>query len=87
MLMSGYAARTISAHSARVKDKEVNMENHNTLTDRRDFLKKTIQGAGLAFAVPAILSSLGSGVLHAQASGPAGGAAGMPYGTDDGRSM
>jgi hypothetical protein len=61
--------------------------NHNGLTDRRDFLKKTIQGAGLAFAAPAILSSLGSGVLHAQASGPAAAVAGRPYGTDDGRGM
>lgn len=63
------------------------MGNHNGLTDRRDFLKKTIQGAGLAFAAPAILSSLGSGVLHAQASGPAAAVAGRPYGTDDGRGM
>jgi hypothetical protein len=51
------------------------------LTDRRNFLKRTIQGAGLAFAAPAILSSLGSSALHAQASGPAA-TAGAPYGND-----
>lgn len=57
---------------------------YNRLTDRRVFLKRTIQGAGLAFAAPAILSSLGSGALQAQTSGPggtAGGAVGAPYGT------
>ena len=63
------------------------MENHNSLTDRRDFLKKTIAGAGLAFAAPTILSSLGSGALHAQASGPVGTAAGRPYGSNDGHTM
>ncbi len=63
------------------------MEIHNSLTDRRAFLKKTIAGAGLAFAAPAILSSLGSGALHAQASGPAGATAGRPYGNNDGRGM
>lgn len=61
---------------------------HNALTDRRVFLKRAIQGAGLAFAAPAILSSLGSGALQAQASGGGAGAvAGNPYGTNDGRSM
>lgn len=57
--------------------------DHNSLTDRRVFLKRTIQGAGLAFAAPAILSSLGSGALQAQTSGPNGagaGVAGAPYG-------
>jgi hypothetical protein len=55
--------------------------DHNSLTDRRVFLKRTIQGAGLAFAAPAILSSLGSSALQAQTSGPAGAAAaGAPYG-------
>ena len=57
--------------------------DHNSLTDRRVFLKRTIQGAGLAFAAPAILSSLGSSALQAQTSGPAAGgasAAGAPYG-------
>lgn len=62
------------------------MENHGSLTDRRVFLKRTIQGAGLAFAAPTILSSLGSSALHAQASGPAG-SGGRPYGTDDGRAL
>jgi hypothetical protein len=53
----------------------------NSLTDRRVFLKRTIQGAGLAFAVPTILSSLGTGALQAQTSGPAGAAAaGGTYG-------
>jgi len=63
------------------------MGNFNSLSDRRTFLKRTIQGAGLAFAAPTILSSLGSGALHAQASGPggAGGAiTGRPYGSDGG---
>jgi hypothetical protein len=54
--------------------------DHNSMTDRRVFLKRTIQGAGLAFAAPAILSSLGSGELQAQTSGPNGAAAaGAPY--------
>ena len=62
------------------------------LTDRRIFLKRTIQGAGLAFAAPTILSSLGAGALQAQASGAGGGgsagaAVGNPYGTDDGRPL
>jgi hypothetical protein len=61
------------------------MGNFNSLSDRRDFLKKTVAGAGLAFAAPAILSSLGSGALHAQASGPQVEA--RPYGNNDGRSM
>lgn len=60
------------------------MGNYNSLTDRRTFLKRTIQGAGLAFAAPAILSSLGSGALHAQASGPSAAAAGRAYGSDGG---
>jgi hypothetical protein len=61
------------------------MGNHSSLTDRRDFLKRAIQGAGLAFAAPAILSSLGSSALHAQASGPGGtGVTGRPYGSDGG---
>lgn len=58
----------------------------NSLSDRRIFLKKTIVGAGLAFAVPTILSSLGSGALQAQASG-VGAVAGNPYGTNDGHHM
>jgi len=58
---------------------------HDSLTDRRSFLKKTIAGAGLVFAAPTILSSLGSGALHAQASGPTGAISGNPYGTNDGR--
>jgi hypothetical protein len=63
--------------------------NHDALTDRRVFLKRAVQGAGLAFAAPTILSSLGSGALQAQASGggTAGAIAGNPYGTNDGRSM
>jgi len=60
------------------------MEN---LSDRREFLKKTACGAGLAFVAPAVLSSLGSGALHAQASGPAGATAGRPYGNNDGRAL
>ena len=60
------------------------MGNHSSLTDRRDFLKRAIQGAGLAFAAPAILSSLGSSALHAQASGPGTGVTGRPYGSDGG---
>jgi hypothetical protein len=61
------------------------MSIHNSLTDRRVFLKRAIQGAGLAFAAPTILSSLGSSALHAQASGPAAAAtAGRPYGSDGG---
>ena len=56
----------------------------NNLSDRRVFLKRTIQGAGLAFAAPAILSSLGPRALQAQASGPAGAAAGAAYGNDGG---
>jgi hypothetical protein len=58
----------------------------NSLTDRRLFLKRSIQGAGLAFAVPTVLSSLGSRALQAQASGPVG-AAGNPYGPNDGHRM
>ncbi|HKV06878.1 MAG TPA: hypothetical protein VJ725_01985 [Thermoanaerobaculia bacterium] len=55
----------------------------NNLTDRRVFLKRTIQGAGLAFAAPTILSSLGSRALQAQASGPAAPASsGAAYGND-----
>jgi hypothetical protein len=60
------------------------MSIHNSLTDRRVFLKRAIQGAGLAFAAPAILSSLGSSALQAQASGPAAATAGRPYGSDGG---
>lgn len=56
----------------------------NNLTDRRVFLKRTIQGAGLAFAAPTILSSLGTRALQAQASGPNGGTAGAAYGNDGG---
>jgi hypothetical protein len=59
------------------------MINHDALTDRRIFLKRAIQGAGLAFAAPTILSSLGSSALQAQASGPAA-VAGRPYGSDGG---
>ncbi|HKI06210.1 MAG TPA: hypothetical protein VKK31_29805 [Thermoanaerobaculia bacterium] len=58
--------------------------DHNSMTDRRVFLKRAIQGAGLAFAAPTILSSLGSSALHAQASGPSGAATGRPYGSDGG---
>lgn len=58
--------------------------DHSSLSDRRAFLKRTIMGAGLAFAVPTVLSSLGSGALHAQTSGPAGASAGRPYGNDGG---
>jgi len=58
-----------------------------SLTDRRIFLKRTIQGAGIAFAAPVILSSLGSGALQAQASGGAGAVTGAPYGTNDGRPL
>jgi hypothetical protein len=57
--------------------------DQDSLTDRRYFLKKTIAGAGLVFAAPTILSSLGSGALQAQASGPVG-ATGNPYGNNDG---
>lgn len=59
---------------------------NSSLTDRRVFIKRAIQGAGLAFAAPTILSSLGSGALNAQAS-PGGGAApasGLAYGNDGG---
>lgn len=56
----------------------------NSLTDRRKFIKRAVQGAGLAFAAPAILSSLGSSALQAQASGPSAGAAGAAYGNDGG---
>lgn len=59
----------------------------SNLTDRRVFLKRTIQGAGLAFAAPTILSSLGSGALHAQASGPQSAIAGRPYGNGDGTAL
>lgn len=59
------------------------MGNQSSLTDRRVFLKRAIQGAGLAFAAPTILSSLGSSALHAQASGP-GATTGAPYGSDGG---
>ena len=58
------------------------MGNNSSLTDRRVFIKRAIQGAGLAFAAPAILSSVGSGALQAQASGA--GAAGAAYGNDGG---
>jgi hypothetical protein len=62
--------------------------DQSSLTGRREFLKRTIQGAGIAFAAPVILSSLGSGALQAQASGAAGGAVtGAPYGTNDGRPL
>jgi hypothetical protein len=82
------AQRTIEAVFIKGQDNmEVRMGNFNSLSDRRDFLKKTVAGAGLAFAAPAILSSLGSGALQAQASGPAGAVAGRPYGSNDGRSM
>jgi hypothetical protein len=57
------------------------------LTDRREFLKRTVQGAGLAFVAPAVLSSLGSSALHAQASGPVGASSGRPYGNNDGRAL
>ena len=60
--------------------------NVNSLSDRRAFLKRTIQGAGLAFAAPTILSSLSTRALQAQASG-AGAIAGNPYGTNDGRGL
>ena len=63
------------------------MEQPN-LSDRRSFLKKTIAGAGLAFAAPTILSSLGSGQLLAQASGSSGAAlGGRPYGNNDGKAL
>ncbi|HYH44666.1 MAG TPA: hypothetical protein VEG34_03210 [Thermoanaerobaculia bacterium] len=63
------------------------MEQPN-LSDRRNFLKKTIQGAGLAFAAPTILSSLGSSKLFAQASGSAGASlGGRPYGNNDGKAL
>ena len=58
--------------------------DHSSLSDGRVFLKKAVMGAGLAFAAPTILWSLGSGALHAQASGPAGASAGRPYGNDGG---
>lgn len=58
--------------------------DHGSLSDRRIFIKKAVMGAGLAFAAPAILSSLGSGALQAQASGPVGAGAGRPYGNDGG---
>ena len=61
--------------------------DHNALTDRRVFLKRAVQGAGLAFVAPTILSSLGSGALQAQTSGTGGAVAGNPYGTNDGRSI
>ena len=60
------------------------MGNHSSLTDRRVFLKRAIQGAGLAFAAPTILSSLGSNALHAQTSGPGAAVTGRPYGSDGG---
>ena len=59
----------------------------DNLTDRRVFLKRTIQGAGIAFAAPTILSSLGSGALQAQASGPSAAVAGRPYGNGDGTAL
>lgn len=63
------------------------MEQPN-LSDRRNFLKKTIQGAGLAFAAPTILSSLGSSKLFAQASGAGGSTiGGRPYGNNDGKAL
>ena len=62
--------------------------DQSSLTDRRVFLKRTIQGAGLAFAAPAILSTMNAGALQAQASGGGGGAVtGAPYGTNDGRPL
>lgn len=65
------------------------MDHQSSMSDRRVFLKRTIQGVGLAFAAPAILSSLGPRQLLAQASG--GGTvqslAGAPYGNDDFRAM
>jgi hypothetical protein len=60
--------------------------NVSSLSDRRAFLKRTIQGAGLAFAAPVILSSLSTRALNAQTSG-AGAVAGNPYGTNDGRGL
>lgn len=57
------------------------------LTDRREFLKRTVQGAGLAFVAPAVLSSLGSSALQAQASGPTRSRPGRPYGNNDGRAF
>jgi len=60
--------------------------NVNSLSDRRVFLKRTIQGAGLAFAAPAILSSLSTRALQAQTSG-VGAVAGNPYGTNDGQGL
>ena len=61
--------------------------DQSSLTDRRVFLKRTIQGAGLAFAAPAILSTLNAGALQAQASGGGGAVTGAPYGTNDGRPL
>lgn len=57
---------------------------NSSLSDRRVFIKRAIQGAGLAFAAPTILSSLGSGALQAQASGAAAPASGLAYGNDGG---
>jgi hypothetical protein len=66
------------------KVKEVTMKN-SSLSDRRVFIKRAIQGAGLAFAAPTILSSLGSSALHAQASpGGAAPTSGLAYGNDGG---
>lgn len=48
------------------------MEN-GSLSDRREFMKKSIAGAGLMFVAPAVLSSLSSSELRAQASGSTGG--------------
>lgn len=62
------------------------MEQQGSLSDRRAFLQRAIQGAGLAFAAPAILSSLGSRQLVAQTSGR-GALAGAPYGNDDFRAI
>lgn len=56
-----------------------------TLSDRRAFLKKTIQGAGLAFAAPVILTALSPGRLRAQASGTTFGP--RPYGDHDAKAL
>ncbi len=45
------------------------MDKQKYLETRRLFLKKVIRAAGLAFAAPAILSTVSSSDLHAQASG------------------
>jgi hypothetical protein len=44
-------------------------DRSESLADRREFLKKTAQAAGVAFAAPLVLSAIRPQELHARLSG------------------